>query len=164
MGPYNHDQPRTNDPVWVEGVKPQPNGYIIKIDDDTEEATVVFHGSGDVMYIPIERLLGNKQGNVWMIYAEAYEPELHTEPRLDVMVLWDLTPKTADNVPRLLFLCKYFKYRNSEYANGCKRRRAATFKLMAGSAGVNWAEYNDLMRVHSMGRAISVRLKQSLRT
>ena len=159
---YNHNRPRVGDAVWVEGM-PQPNGKIVKINyhGADPELMVRFHDL-KVMFYSQDRFLGNRDRNVWMIYAEEHEDlyDENAEDRLDVMILFDLTPKDAANLPRLLFLCKYFNYTDPRYKHGCERRREQAARLV-GTVGceTDWAEHGRLMGVYHTGRAINARLR-----
>lgn len=157
---YNHGQPSRGDAVWVEGRKPQPNGYISRIDYEEHEVVVVYHDNGGVEYFPIERLLGCREGNKWMLYADKHEPEREEEQRLDVMILFDETP--VNDIPRLIFLSLHFNYTDSRYKAGCIKRRNALAKLIGLSTGVDWDEVERNRRIHSVGASISARIRRKL--
>lgn len=149
-------KPHPGDAVWVEGREPQPNGRIERIAYDDEEAVVVFHDGGGIEYIAIEDMLGNKEGQVWMIYQPKH---LKVEDRMDVMIFFDLEVADQCRIPRLMFLSWYFLYKHPAYGPGCKRRLELLARLIGKAEHVDWLEVHRLRGVFDNGARISASLR-----
>lgn len=69
--PDRNGNPRKREAVWIEG-RTQPNGTIIDVSYDDQEAVVRFHTTDDLEHFPFWMLEGcwtDKFGGVWELHG-----------------------------------------------------------------------------------------------